>query len=114
MFPGLGRINPKQMQAMMRQFGIKTEELNVEKVVFELKDKKMVIENPSVTALEMQGQKTFQVIGEVKEEAKELSIPKEDIDLVVEQAGVSREKAEEELRKVEGDIAQAIENLKKE
>jgi nascent polypeptide-associated complex subunit alpha len=112
MFPGMGKINPKQMQAMMKQFGIKSEPLEVKKVIFELEDKKLVIDNPSVTAVDMQGQKTYQVLGEAKEEAQ--GLPEEDVKMVAEQAGVSEEEAKAELEKTEGDIAQAITNLKKE
>ena len=112
MFPGMGKINPKQMQAMMKQFGIKSEPLEVKKVTFELENKKLVIDNPSVTAIDMQGQKTYQVLGEAKEEAQ--GVPENDVKMVAEQAGVSEEQAKAELEKTDGDIAQAITNLKKE
>ena len=112
MFPGMGKINPKQMQAMMKQFGIKSEPLDVKKVVFELEDKKLVIDAPNVTAIDMQGQKTYQVLGEAREEAK--GVPEEDVKMVAEQAKVSEDQARAELEKTEGDIAQAIANLKKE
>ncbi len=110
MIPGMGRINPKQMQSMMKQFGIKTEEIEAERVVFELKDKKIVIENPKVTAMVVQGEKTYTVMGEAREEEK--GIPSEDIEMVVAQAGVSKEKAKKALEKASGDIAQAIIDLK--
>ena len=113
MLPGMGRMNPKQLQGMMRQMGIKSEELPAKKVVFELADKKLVIDNPQVTVMEVQGQKSYQVLGEAREEGKALEIPDEDVKMVADQASVSEEKAREELVKVEGDIAQAIENLKK-
>ena len=112
MLPGMGKINPAQMQAMMKQFGIKSEPLNAKRVIFELENKKLVIDNPNVTAVDMQGQKTYQVIGEAREESA--GVPEEDIKMVAEQAGVSEEEAKAELEKTDGDIAQAITNLKKE
>ncbi|MBI2598557.1 MAG: nascent polypeptide-associated complex protein [Candidatus Diapherotrites archaeon] len=111
MFPGMGRINPKQLQGMMRQMGIKTEEIEAERVIFELKDKRLVIENPQITATDIQGQKAYTVMGTAKEESTR--IPKEDIEMVAQSAGVSEEKAKEALEKNGGDIAQAIAELKK-
>lgn len=110
--PGMGKINPAQMQAMMKKLGIKSEQLPAKKVTIELEDKTLEIAEPSVTVIEMQGQKTFQVMGEVSE--KETGVPQADVKMVSEQAGVSEEKAREELEKTKGDIAQAIANLKKE
>jgi len=112
MLPGMGRINPKQMQAMMRQMGIKSDELPAKRVIFELEDKKLVIDNPNVTLMEVQGQKTYQVMGEAREESAGPSVPEEDVKMVAEQASVSEDKAREALLAVDGDIAQAIENLK--
>jgi len=109
MFPG-GGLNPKAMQRMMKQMGIKNEEIDAERVVIEGKTKKIVIENPSVTAIVMQGKKTYTVMGEETEEGKGVS--REDIEMVAKQADVSEKKAEAALRKNEGDIAEAILELK--
>ncbi len=111
MFPGMGNINPKQMQKMLRQFGIKSDELPAKKVVFELEDgSKLVIEEPQVTVIDMKGQKTYTVMGEAVEEKK--GIPEEDIEMVMKQAGVDKKRAEAALKKNEGDIAEAILELK--
>lgn len=111
MFPGMGRINPKQMQAMMKQFGIDSKEIEAERVIFELKDKKIVIENPAVSVVTAQGKKTYTVMGEEKEEQK--GFPKEDIEMVASSGGVSFEKAKKALEEAEGDLAEAIAKLKK-
>ena len=113
MFPGMGKMNPKQMQAMMKQFGIKSEELPAEKVIIEAKGKRIVIENPQINVVEMQGQKTYTVSGVEKMEAGTPGIPEEDIAMVAEQAKVSKEKARKAIEETEGDIAAAIEKLKK-
>lgn len=107
----MGKINPRQMQAMMKQFGIKSEELDAERVIFELKDKRLVIEDPTVQAIDMQGQKTYTVMGEAKEEDR--GIPEEDVKMVAEQTGKSEEDAKKALEESNGDIAKAIMKLKK-
>lgn len=108
MFPG--GMNPKNMQRMMKQMGIKTEELDAKRVVFELGGKNLVIENPNVTAMTVQGKKTYTVVGEEKEETA--GVPEEDVKMVAEQAGVSKEDAKKALEESDGDIAEAIVKLK--
>lgn len=112
MFPGIGRMNPKQMQGMMRSLGIKQEELEVKRVVFEMDGEKMVFENPQVSVVDMQGQKIYSVIGEAVEEAGEKEIPAEDVKMVAEQTGKGEEEAKSALEETEGDIAEAIKKLK--
>lgn len=105
-------MDPKNMQKMMKQMGIKSDELEATKVTIELKDgTRLVVFEPSVVQIEMQGQKTFQVSGKVQEEA---DAGEEDIKMVMEAAGVSREEAMIALRETDGDIAEAILKLKNE
>jgi nascent polypeptide-associated complex subunit alpha len=110
MFPGMKNLDPKTMQRMMKQMGIKSEEIDADRVIIEGKAKRIVILNPNVTAIDMQGRKTYTVMGEEKEE--ETGPSKQDIGMVVKQANVSEKKAEAALRKNEGDIAAAILELK--
>jgi len=98
-------MNPKQMQKAMQRMGIKQEEIDASEVIIKTPEKNLVIKNPSVTKVDMMGQKTFQVIGEVTEES---SISQEDIKTVSEQANVSEEQAKEALQKTNGDLAEAI------
>ncbi len=108
MFPG--GVNPKQMGQMMKKFGIKNEEIDAKQVVILLNSgKKLVIDNPQVQSIEMQGNKTFTVAGNAREES---GVPEEDIQMVMESAGVSKEKAKEALVESNGDIAAAIIALK--
>ncbi len=66
MFPG---INPKQMQAVMKQMGMSQTEIPSSKVIIEKEDgTKIVVNNPSVMKIKMQGQESFQVTGDVSEE----------------------------------------------
>lgn len=110
MFPG--GMNPKNMQKIMKQMGIKSEEIPAIKVVFELENKKIVINEPQVTAMTVQGQKTFTVMGEAIEENKEKEIPESDIEMVVNATGKTIEEAKKTLKETNGDIAEAIEKLK--
>jgi len=107
----LGGVNPAQMKGMMKKMGISQEELPVKKVIFEMDDGNLVIENPSVMKIKMQGQESFQVTGEATEEASE-TFSDEDVKMVVSQTGKSEEDVRAALEKSEGDIAEAIMGLK--
>lgn len=108
MFPGL---NPKKMQAVMKQMGIAQEEIAASKVIIEKTDNsKIIIEPVSVTKIKMQGQETFQIAGDIREETVEVGISKEDIKTIVEKTGKSEEEAREALEET-GDLADAIMKL---
>jgi nascent polypeptide-associated complex subunit alpha len=100
----------------MDRLGVSAQPLtDIEEVVFKLKDKELVVKNPTVTMLDFQGQKIFQVVGETLEEREAKApeeakprIPEEDVTLVAEQAGVSLEEAKAALEETGGDLAQAI------
>lgn len=106
MFP---RVNPRQMKRMMRQLGMEMEELKAQEVIIRLEDRDIVISNPQVSIIKAMNQKTYQIIGEEKEVQR---IPEEDVILVAEQAGVSREEALKALEETGGDLAEAIMKLK--
>lgn len=101
-------FDPKNMQKMMKQLGVETEELNAEEVVVKLGDKEMVFKDPSITKMDVKGQEMFQLQGEY--ETKE-SMSQEDIDLVAEKAGVSEEEAKKALKEND-DMTEAIMSLK--
>lgn len=107
-----GGFNPKQLQKMMQQFGISVEEIeDVERVVIETPSEDIVIEPADVSIMDAKGQRTYQVTGEVSEVEKETGPNEEDVDLVVEQAGVNRETAISALEDADGEPAQAIMDL---
>jgi len=118
-------INPRDLQRQLKQLrrlGIKMEPLEgVERVVIELPDKDLVIENAQVMALTMGGQKVFYVyaptIREVPhtriEEAEQptpsvVTVSEDDIKFVMEYTGVEYERAKRALELAGGDIAKAI------
>ncbi|MGA1792638.1 MAG: nascent polypeptide-associated complex protein [Thermoplasmatota archaeon] len=108
MFPG-GRMNPRQMERMMRKMGLNMEELEgVKEVVIYTETKEIHISAPQVTVMNVQGEKNFQVQGNVSEKVLKAEIPEEDIQLVMDQAGVSREEAIKALEKADGEPAEAI------
>lgn len=106
MFP---KVNPRQMKRMMRQLGMEMEELNANEVIIRLEDREIIINNPQVSVVRAMNQKTYQVIGEEKEVPL---TPQEDVALVAEQAGVSKEEALKALKETGGDLAEAIMKLK--
>jgi len=106
MFPGLGGMDPKKMQAMMKQLGIKQEEIPAERVVIEKPDGKTIIENPSVQKITMQGQESFQITGEILD-SEELQFSEDDIKLVAEKTGKSESESKTALEET-NDIAEAI------
>lgn len=116
-------MNPRQVKQAMKRMGIETEELkDVAEVIIRTKDKQYVITEAEVTIMKVQGQKTFQVVGEEKvmplehgpkgAEAKAVpaqpSIPEEDVQLVMSQTGATREKAVDALKACDGQPAEAI------
>ena len=101
-------INPKKMQAVMKQMGIAQEEIDAERVIIEKTDgNKIIIENPSVTKIKMQGQETFQISGEIAEESPGVSISDDDVKTIMEKTGCTKEKARKTLEET-GDLAGAI------
>jgi|TARA_B100002003_G_scaffold134882_1_gene124701 nascent polypeptide-associated complex subunit alpha len=106
----LGGVNPAQMKGMMKKMGISQVELPVRRVVFEMEDGNLVVENPNVMQIKMQGQESFQVTGDVVEESAE-AFSEEDVEMVVSQSGKSEAEVREALEKCDGDIAAAIVSL---
>ncbi len=130
MIPG-GPRNQRQMQMMMRRLGMTTEEIpDVEQVIVRTRTKDHVFTAPEVTALTVQGVRTYQVVGtpEIRPRAPGLprrrarprplqpppapaGPPDEDIQLVMDQAQVSRSEAIEALLQSDGAPAEAIMKL---
>lgn len=103
MFPNL---DPKKMQALMKQMGMAQEEIPAERVIIECEDKNIIISEPSVIKIKMQGQSNFQISGNISEESKNNS--KEDIKTIIEKTSCSEEEAKQALEEANGDLADAI------
>ena len=99
----------KNAMKMLQRMGLKVEELQAEEVIIKLKGgKKLIFEAPQVVKTTMQGQSAFQIVGTPQVEE---DIPEEDIKLVMEKTGASREEVIRVLKEVKGDIAEAIMRL---
>lgn len=100
------------MAKMMKQMGVDMDELDAEKVEIHMNGKKLVFENPQISRIDAQGNEIFQLQGSYSEEeqSSEPEVSEEDIDLVVEKTGTSREEAREALEDSE-EVADAIMQL---
>ena len=85
---------------------------DVTKVIMETPTRRIVIENPEVATVTLQGQTIYQVGGGTLREEGVGRGSDEDAKLVASQAGVSIEQATNALRQSNGDLAQAIILLK--
>jgi len=103
-------MNPIQMQKMMKQMGMKMEEIDANEVVIRCSDCKITISNPQVIIANIMGKKVYQISGE---EVKESLGPKEeDIKLVMDQTGSDREAVIQKLKELDNDLAKVIMELK--
>jgi nascent polypeptide-associated complex subunit alpha len=112
MFPGMGgRVDPRQMNQMMKRMGIDIKEIpDVQEVIIRTPTQEYVFSRPDVSIMTAQGQRTFQVVGQptIQTRQAQLEIKEEDVQLVSEQTGKSMEEARGALEATKGDIAEAI------
>lgn len=107
MFPGM---NPRDVQKAMKKLGIRQEEIDAEVVIIKTSDKNLMIKNPKVSKVNMMGQDTFQVIGDLVEIKKDnlVEISEDDMATVMEQTNCTRQEALTALRNTNGNLAEAI------
>jgi len=108
MLPGL---DPKKMKAVMKQMGIAQEDISANRVIIETDDKNIIIDNPSVAKIKMQGNTNFQISGDISEEEIKEENTEEDLQTIMEKTGCSKEKAKEALESAGGDLTEAILSL---
>jgi nascent polypeptide-associated complex subunit alpha len=113
MIPGM---NPRKMQQMMKQLGIQQQDIPAQEVIIKSEGKEIHVLNPQVSKINMMGQETFQISGDVQERTIDTSpdISDEDIEMVCQQTGCREEDARKALIESHGDIAEAILKLKNE
>ena len=104
------KMDNRNARRMMERMGIDMKEIpNVLEVVIKTTDKEMHIKSPSVSEVNAQGNRVFQVAGDVEEvEVKRKTFNEEDILLVQQQTGASRERAVAALEESDGEVARAI------
>ena len=98
------------MQQMMKQLGIQQVEIPATEVIIKTPDKILIIDNPSVSKVNMMGQESLQITGVIREEvlSSKPDIAEEDIKTVMEQAGVARQTALRAIEDADGNLAEAI------
>lgn len=101
----------RQFRRMFDKMGLNMNQLDdVEEVVIKTASKDIIIKKPTVAEIQSQDSTIYQVVAEdIEEIEKEVKkFNEEDVMLVAQQAGVSKEEAEKALEEAEGDLARAI------
>src|SRR2546425_6060630 len=102
------RINPREANRMMQRMGMQLKQIDdVTRVVIESATKKIIIDEPEVAIVTVQGQTVYQIGGgRTREEDPASANSGEDADLVAPQAGVSAEEAANALQQIGGCLPQ--------
>jgi len=117
-----GKPGGRDAMRMMQKMGMKVDEVaNVSQVVIRTDSKDIVIEEPSVTMVTVQGQAMYQIAGGRISEQSPAPAPQTqasagpsdaDVQLVAQQTGKSMEESRNALVQAGGDLAKAILTLK--
>ena len=107
-------LDTRKGRRLLERMGVDLKEIEgVEEVVIRTRQKDIIVKGASVAEVKVKDARMFQVSGEeVEERVREA--PKftlEDVLLVAQQAGVSKERAQTALEQSGGDLAKAILNL---
>ena len=104
------KLGDRQTRRMMDRMGINMKEIpNVEEVIIKTSSKDIHILSAAVSEVNAQGNRIFQVMGEVEEvEKQQKKFSEEDILLVQQQSNATREKAVAALEESDGEVAKAI------
>ena len=111
-------MNPREQKRMMQRMGMNMDSVpDVQQVIIRTAGKDIVIDEPEVAILQVQGQKMYQVVGGTVTEkapsskaasAAKPTVSEEDVKLVADQTGKSVDEARKALAECEGDLAKAI------
>jgi len=114
-----GAPQGRDAKRMMQKMGMKLDEIaGVTEVLIRTTTREIVIEEPVVTAVVVQGQKMYQITGGSAHErtpSTEVAppeVPEEDVKLVAEQTGKTVDEARVALKESGGDLAEAILKIK--
>jgi nascent polypeptide-associated complex subunit alpha len=126
MFGGGGGLNPRKMKQMMEQMGLEIKDIDAEEVIIRTEDTEYVFTDADVQRMDMQGEYTYQIVGEPDERDREggdaaasdtaadagsESIPDADVEIVAQRAEVTEDDARAALEATDGDLAAAVERL---
>ncbi len=101
----------REMRRMLDKMGLEMKDMgNIEEVIIRTDTKELYLIKPQVIEMKGKDSTIFQVVAtDIEEKQREVpTFKEEDIILVMQQAGVSREKAINALTESKGDLAQAI------
>lgn len=102
-------MNPKQLEGMLKQLGMKMQNISATQVVIKTDTGNITIDDPQVVKTTMKGQVVYQVSGKVDEQL----YSEDDVKLVMEQTGIKdQEKIKKTLEETNGDVVEAIMKLK--
>ena len=104
-------FDSRQTRRLLERMGVNLSTIpDVEEVVIRTTTKEIIVKDADVAEVTTKGVKVFQVSGSMVEERvrEKPTFSEEDVLLVAQQAGVSKERASEALAQSGGDIARAI------
>lgn len=116
-------LNPRDLERYLKRMGIKMEEVDAAYVEIGLKNGDILrIEGPAIALLKLPNKMLVYQIQTQESSVKVRRRPQqtaeagytptdEDINLVMEQTGATREEAEQALREAKGDLVQAVMSL---
>jgi len=102
-------MNPKQLEGMLKQLGMKMDNISATQVVIKTDSGDIIINDPQVVKTTMKGQIVYQVSGN----ADEATFSEDDVKLVMDQTGIKdKRKVEKALKESKGEVVEAIMKLK--
>ena len=114
-----GAPQGRDAKRMMQKMGMKIDEIDgVTEVLIRTVTREIIIEEPVVTSVVVQGQRMYQITGgsaherAPSAEAAQPEVPEEDVNLVATQTGKTVDEAKAALKESGGDLAEAILRLK--
>ena len=105
-------LNPSMMRKLMKQ--ISAEQIPAVEVIIKTDAHDIVIKNPQVVKTKAMGVISYQVSGDEELIPSGPDITEEDVSIVQEQTGCTRDEAISALEETKGDIAEAIIKIKEE
>ena len=114
---GLGGMNPAKMEKMLKKLNIDMRQLPASEVIIKGETHDIIITEPDISIVKMQGRDVFQITGNIEEKSKagskeEKAVDDDDVKMIMEQTGKDKDTVEQALKKVNNDLAKAIMELK--
>jgi len=106
---GVGKMDPKKVQEMMKKMNMKVRDIQAEEVIIKCKDRNIIISNPEVMVADMLGKEVYQISGVVSDSDR---ISEEDIKLIMKKTGKNRKTVVQKLEELNNDLAKTIMELK--